>query len=184
MLPARYNRDEILEGVRIIFRNFEGKEDMYNREGNRNFSVLLDQETADRLAEEGWNVKYLRSQNDEPPQAYLQVAISYKNPKNPPIVVMIVKHNRITLDQDMVDILDWVDIENVDMIIRPYDWAVSGKSGTKAYLKSIYVTIHEDRLKKKYEDFEELPAAAGKVYDDPLEITAGPDYIEGEVEED
>lgn len=185
MQPA-YNRNEILEGVRLIFKNFEGKEDDFNRDGMRNFCVLLDPETADRLKHDGWNVKFLKSMNDEPPQAYLPVALSYRNPKNPPIVVLITGRNRTNLDQDMVDILDWVDMENVDLIIRPRDWAQHGRSGIKAYLKSIYVTVHVDRLAKKYEDFDELPSAGGQTYEMPeLEAGSRQHYdIEGELAED
>lgn len=181
-MTSYQNRDVILEGVDIIFRNFAGKEDQYNREGNRNFSIKLPQDIADLMTEDGWNIKYLPSRNEEPPQAYIQVAVSYKNPKNPPIVVLITGPNKTSLGEDLVEFLDWVDIDNVDLIIRPYDWAVSGKTGTKAYLKSIYITVHEDRLKKKYEDFDELPAVAGRVIgDEPLALEAGPDYLEGEV---
>jgi hypothetical protein len=48
--------------------------------------------------------------------------------------------------------LDWVDIINVDLIVRPYAWTVNQKSGVKAYLQSLYVTIEEDPLEIKYSD--------------------------------
>ncbi len=37
-MPANDNT-VLMEGVRIIFRNFSGKEGQYNREGDRNFAV-------------------------------------------------------------------------------------------------------------------------------------------------
>ena len=41
----------LMEGVRIIFRNFAGREGQYNREGDRNFAVLLDDKVANAMAE-------------------------------------------------------------------------------------------------------------------------------------
>jgi hypothetical protein len=69
----------------------------------------------------------------------------------------------------MVEALDWVDIAMVDLIINPYEWAVSGKTGIKAYLASIYITIAEDALMLKYAEVPELDTS-GK----PLELEAGP----------
>ena len=145
----------VMEGVKIVLRNFAGKEGMYNREGDRNFSVLLDPKTAKDMAEDGWNVKYLKANPDydEPEQAYLQVSVNFKG--RPPRVVMINSRGRTDLDEDTVDTLDWIDINNVDLIVRPYEWTVNGKSGIKAYLKSLFVTVDEDELELKYSDVQD-----------------------------
>ena len=47
-----------IDDARIIFKNFEGRGDKFNREGDRNFSLLIeDENTANALIKEGWNVK-------------------------------------------------------------------------------------------------------------------------------
>jgi hypothetical protein len=146
----------LMEGVRIIFRNFSGKEGKYNREGDRNFAVLLDDETANVMAGDNWNVKWLQPRNEdeeETPQAYLPVSLSYKG--RPPRVVVITSRGRTNLDDTQVEMLDWATIVNVDLIVRPYEWLVNGKTGIKAYCQSIYVTIEEDELERKYGDLDQ-----------------------------
>ena len=42
-----------IDDARIIFRNFEGREDKYDRKGDRNFALVIpNQEIADQLMEE------------------------------------------------------------------------------------------------------------------------------------
>lgn len=144
----------VMEGVKIVLRNFAGKEGMYNREGDRNFSVLLDPKTAKDMAEDGWNVKQfkVREEGDEP-QDYLPVSVNFNG--RPPKIVMITSRGRNLLGEDEVELLDYADIQNVDLIVRPYHWNVSGKTGVKAYLQSIYVTIEEDELELKYADLND-----------------------------
>lgn len=161
-MPPYQDNAVVMENVRIVFRNFSGKEGMYNREGDRNFSVLLDDEVANAMAEDGWNVKWLNPREEgDSPQAYLTVAVNYKG--RPPRVVMVTSRGRTPLDESEIEVLDWVDIANVDLIVRPYEWAVNGKTGIKAYLKSIFVTIHEDALELKYADLDQLPSRSGRV---------------------
>lgn len=148
----------LMENVKIVFRNFAGRESMYNREGDRNFCVLLDWNTAEQMAKDGWNVKTLVSREEGvDDQPYLQVSVNFKG--RPPRVVMITSRGRTTLHEDEVELLDWADISMVDLIVRPYEWAVNGKTGIKAYLQSIFVTIDEDELELKYAD---VPDASGR----------------------
>lgn len=153
-MPANDNT-VLMEGVRIIFRNFTGKEGQYNREGDRNFAVLLDDPTAQAMAADNWNVKWLRPRDEdeaENPQAYLPVSVNFKG--RPPRIVLITSRGRTNLDESTVEMLDWADIINVDLIVRPYEWTVNDKSGIKAYLQSLYVTIEEDPLERKYNELD------------------------------
>lgn len=167
----------VMEDARIVFRNFAGKEGRYNREGDRNFCVLLDDNVAKQMERDGWNIKALRAREEgDPEQPYIQVTIGFKI--RPPRIVMITSQGRSVLEEDMIEILDWVDIKSVDLTIRPYEWSVNGKHGLKAYLKTLYVIIHEDPLDLKWSHLDELPARAGRVQ----ELPAAPehDIIEGE----
>lgn len=150
----------LMENVQIIFRNFAGKEGQYNREGDRNFCVLLDDEMADTFSKDGWNVKTTKEREGDGDEMlggdpYLPVTVGYKG--RPPRVVMISSRGRTDLGQDEVELLDYSDIRTVDLIVRPYDWLVNGKQGRKAYLKSIFVTINEDELELKYADVNQTP---------------------------
>lgn len=152
---AYNDKNVIMEGVTIVNRNFSGKEGQYNREGDRNFNVLLDPKIAEQMAKDGWNIKEfkIREEGDEP-QAFLGVTVSFKG--RPPQIYMITSRGRNLIDEGMVEMLDSVDIKNVDMIIRPYEWLVNGKTGIKAYLQSLYVTIEENYLDLKYAELEDI----------------------------
>ena len=147
----------MIENARLIFKNFSGEESKFNRAGNKNFCVILDHDMADELVAEGWNIKYLRPREDgEEPTPYLQVTVAYGN--IPPKVIMIAGRNKTPLDSLSIGTLDYAEIANVDLVIRPYNWEVNGKQGIKAYLKTMYVEIEQDAFASKYDfDDEEIP---------------------------
>ena len=141
----------IIENARIGFRNFSGKEGKFNPAGRRNFCVFLDFDLGLTMEQDGWNVRWLEPRDpDENKQPYLQVAVSFDN--IPPKMLIVSSKGKTILDAESVSILDWAEISEVDLIIRPYNWDVNGKAGVKAYVKSMYVTIAEDEFEAKYYD--------------------------------
>ena len=151
------NQDISIANAKIGFRNFSGKEGKFNAAGKRNFCVFLDTDIANRLSEDGWNIRWLRPRNeDEAPQAYMQVEVSFRN--IPPTIVQITHRGKTKLSEDTVGSLDWAELANVDLIIRPYNWQVNASTGVKAYLKSMYVTLNEDEFAEKYDSLPEAVA--------------------------
>ena len=141
----------VIENARIGFRNFSGKEGKFNPAGRRNFCVFLEEDMGKVLEEDGWNVRWLEPKDPaDDPVPYLQVAVSFDN--IPPKILLVSGKGKSLLNEETVGMLDWIEIDNVDLILRPYNWSVSGKSGVKAYIKSMYVTIVEDEFESKYYD--------------------------------
>lgn len=152
----KVTKNLVIENAHIFFRNFKGEESKFNAKGKRNFCVEIDNDIAESLSEDGWNIRWLRPRNeDEVPRAYLQVAVNYEN--IPPKIMTITHKGKTMLTDESIDILDWAEIENVDLIIRPYNWEVNGKTGVKAYVKSMYVTLVEDEFSDKYDELDDLP---------------------------
>lgn len=140
-----------IDDARIIFRNFSGAPSKFNREGDRNFAVIIpEQEIADALIAEGWNVKIKPPREDgDTPFMYLPVKIKFND--RGPRVYLKSGSNIIRLDEESISCLDNVDIIGVDLDIRPYDWNVNGMEGRTAYLQSIQVTQEVDRFYDQYE---------------------------------
>lgn len=158
-----------MEGAKLLsgsFRNFQGKPSEYNAAGDRNFAVILSEEDADMLERDGWNVKRCKPRADDPDQyrtPYLSVKIRFD--PYPPIVQLIKFGKRIPLDEETISQLDWTPYENIDLVIRPYNYpARPGRpAGVSAYLKAMYFTAAVDDFEAKYADIpiageeEELP---------------------------
>lgn len=141
-----------IENAELVFRNFEGREGQYNVKGDRNFNVILTKEAdIEALLSDGWTLGELKPRDeDEDPRPKMKVGVRFD--VMPPNIVLITNGGvtRTRLTEDTVGILDTIEIELVDLIVRPYDWEYGGKTGTKAMLKTMFVTAREDELEAKY----------------------------------
>lgn len=144
-MKQKVSENVTIRNAQIRFRNFEGKEGKFNTAGRRNFCVFLEDDIAKDLTDLGWNIRYLDPIDEgDKPQAYVQVAVSFDN--IPPNIYLVSSRGKNKLTPETVNILDWAEIENVDLTMRPYHWNFNGKEGIKPYLKTMYVTIVEDEL--------------------------------------
>lgn len=141
----------MMEGVRLIFRNFTGREGKYNQAGARNFGVVLPEDVAQSMANDGWPVKWLdpRDEEDEERTPWMPVKVAYDKGR-PPKIYMVTERGPTLLREETVDQLDGVDITNVDLRVRPYHYEVRGDTGISVYCQTMYVTIDEDPLDRKY----------------------------------
>lgn len=154
-----YNDNNIvIEGARIIFRNFAGRQTQFNEAGKRNFSVVLDPGIAEKLKAEGWNVKQKEARDEgDLPLFHLPVTLRFDG-KTPPRLILISSRGRNTLNEELAEMIDYADFDTIDLIIRPYDWKMrgTGNTGRKAMLHSFYGKLTEDVLQRKYADYAEI----------------------------
>ena len=131
-----------IDDARIVYRNFSGAASKFNRQGDRNFALVIpDAEIAEQLTEAGWNIK-IKPAREEGDAPFMTLAVKVKFNDRGPICYLQTNGRRIQLDEESIDILDKVDIANVCLDVRPYDWEVNGKTGRTAYLHAICVTQH------------------------------------------
>jgi len=139
--------------AKLIFKNFEGREGKFNAKGVKGFSVEIpDEKVAQAMLKDRWNVKYPNPREDEEEvrNPHLPVAVNFSI--KPPRVIMITSSGKTQLNESTIEMLDWADIKNVDLIVRGFEWSTNDKSGVKAYLKTMYVTLEEDELDRRYAD--------------------------------
>lgn len=144
-----------IDDARIVFKNFKGEASVYNRAGDRNFALVIpDSELADKLVEEGWNVK-IKPPKDEGDDPFMYLTIKVKFNGRGPQVYLRTGDVVNELDEESVALLDKIDILSVNLDVRPYDWVIQEgtpdeKRGRAAYLQSIEVIQDVDRFAAKY----------------------------------
>ena len=142
-----------IDNARIVYRNFSGEGSKFNREGDRNFAVIIeDEETANALADLGWNIKIKPPRDeDDSPFMFLPVKVKF-NDRGPTVYLKSGNADPVKLDEENVGCLDQIDILSVNLDIRPYNWEVNGKEGRTAYLQSMLVFQDVDRFAAMFDN--------------------------------
>jgi hypothetical protein len=170
MSELKKERLEIrIDNAKIAFKNFSGEERKFNPAGNRNFAVFLPDDIARQMEGDGWNVRWLNARPDEDPQAMISVKMNFGN--YPPNINLVSDGKMTRLDENTVSVLDFAELEQVDLILRGYTWNVSGKSGVKAYLKTGYFVLVVNELDKKYaNDLEPIKEILPETPEDDFDV--------------
>lgn len=150
------------DDVRIIHRNFSGEPSKYNRDGSRNFSIVIDdEEIADALVNDknkygnGWNVKIKPPfEEGDPPFMYLPVKIKFNGSPRDPRIYLVTGSSVNRVTEKNISNLDFIDIERVDVDIRPYDDIVQDKSFRSAYLYALRIVQRTDRFSEELAESE------------------------------
>lgn len=167
-LRPRYSPDRLTQretitfrNCQIIFRNFSGKAGLYNAEGERSFSILLDEQLATDLIARGMNAKAMRMREEDAEQMFhLPVSVSYKI--RPPRVYMVTGDGdtmplrKTMLTEDLLSMMDNLELAEAHMVIAVSNYDVRGTKGKKAYLQSFFGHVRLDELEKEYASVEDM----------------------------
>lgn len=147
------NQAMIFRDCRICYRNFSGKATKFAPEGRRSFSIILDEDIAKDLLDQGWNIK-MKPPKEEGDPMFCTLPVTVRFDVLPPRIYLISGKVKTELDQDSVNILDYAEIEKIDLTINPRHYDVNEKTGIKAYLKAMYVTVVQDELAEEYSEYD------------------------------
>jgi hypothetical protein len=144
-----------INDARIIWKNFSGRGDRFNREGDRNFHLVIpDQEICEALKNDknqygdSWNVK-IKPPREDGDVPFMHMLVKVKFNGRGPNVYLDRGPNKepLVLNEDTISCLDDIDIMSVDMDIRPYDDRLpNGNSFRTAYLSGGCVYQRVDRF--------------------------------------
>ena len=168
--PIVYN----FPNCRTTYKNFEGRKNEYNDAGQKTFSIRISEEEAlhrfpmgydaygeivygPGLIDQGLNVKPMPHREDEiNPDWHLPVSIRYDPDfpsRNPGVTMISTDTNgrpvHTSLNEFSIGLIDRADVIEYNVAVRIHNWKKNGKSGRKAYLRNMDVTVYQDCVEKR-----------------------------------
>lgn len=155
------NQRVTLVNQRIGFKNFKGEKDMYNEKGKRSFVVFLDEETANRMVQDGLPVKWPKpkegiDQDEDNRQPYLPITITPDDRiPNPSVRLYIVDgDNETQIDNENIAMIDDVDIDFADITFSVYFWEFgkepNKREGITPYLSALKIYLRSADFTPNY----------------------------------
>ena len=153
------NGDLKIENAVLAWPNFSGKATQFNPNGGkRTFCVLLNEEIADILSADGWNVKRRPPREDgDYPLIYTEIVINMQSQYPPDVYVRNEFNGKGTmrkLTDDNISMLDNIQIVNADLVIHPYEHGI-GQFKVKGYARFVNVLqAQSNYFGDKYSEYE------------------------------
>lgn len=145
-----------INNAKIIFKNFSGKPGMYNKEGDRNFCLLLPDDAAVYFFRRNGYSPTVKPSTSEEGEFFRYIKIKLRFNQWGPTVILKSGDKTTRVDESLVSALDSIRIDRVDMDIRPYQWErPNGESGQTAYLSGMTVYQQIDRFEQMMMDIGE-----------------------------
>lgn len=176
-----------LEGIRNMYvdgasnaevlpskwRNFKGERrsnpktgKVINDEGVRSFTLALQDDVAQALADIGANVKVLEPRTEEEEALKFVTVKLNVDCKFPPTLYFVKAGGRLEeIPVSQFNILDIALFENVDLVINLYH---SEEGKTTLYLQKGYFTLKEDPISAKYRNY--IPDVSDDMGEDNEEV--------------
>lgn len=146
-----------IENTRPIFvTNFSGdpERDRFGSTARQLNLVIPDEEQAQDLMAEGFNVKKTRPREDDgdefEPTYYVNVKLNYDSNYPPRVYLVSGDAEPVLLDEESVDMLDRCYILNVNVVLNPY---YNQRTDRKSlYVRTMYVEqdVEEDPFAQQY----------------------------------
>lgn len=166
MAKRPYIEPIAVEEAEIKWTNFKGEENANNREGSRNFCLVIrDPEIAQQIAADGWNIKHHDPREDGDPDEYDYLPVFIRFDIAPPEIYLIkdgVASNE-PLKEESIGSLDGKKYKHIDLEVVPYFWeypkgSPNAKRGIKAMLSTMYIEPEiTDRFRNKWRRNTDLP---------------------------
>lgn len=144
-------------GGDLCYRNMQGAATDYTPAGIRSFAIIIDDEFANELENEGWTCINHKPRNSKDPDSPIVSRFKIKmnfNSSNPPSVFVASRDGKRRTQVDP----SWLDDQNIDrrriewcdIEVNPYNRNVNGKDWCSAYLSEITIKLQEGAFDYKY----------------------------------
>lgn len=149
------SKEIVIRDAQVMYMKLSNTPDAFGKT-DRKFDVVLDEDLAESLTNDGWPVKIKNPKNpDYAPYKYMTCKMKFRddspNVRYDPHVEVIDGRTKTRMTAQTVGLLDSERIEKIDLVLSQYHWNNVNGSGISAYVRSMYVTLDSDPLAAEYD---------------------------------